>query len=266
MTLWTKEEALSELNKLIEEIEELKNKEAFLKEHTNWWARTLTFLEEVFGPYSRYYLTFASFTWKETGSFIIGPKDLSGFMNPQKAIEEKDHIAYIRQLDSAEGILEAALDHLKRADDIATIYEGKDTAQESSAIIRIINIAERKLRKVIRQKPSTEKEIQEAFENLLIGTDILYSREKESIEYSSKTYIPDFTIDKIDLVIEIKFCVKEDREKKIIAEINDDILAYQTEYSNLFFIVYDLGFIRDVDRFIDSFQKHQNVIVKVIKH
>ena len=75
-----------------------------------------------------------------------------------------------------------------------SVYEGKDTAPESSAIIRIINIAEQKLRKAIRDRPSGEKEIQDAFENLLIGADIPYSRETESIEYSSKTYTPDFSV------------------------------------------------------------------------
>jgi len=66
--------------------------------------------------------------------------------------------------------------------------------------------------------------------------------------------------------MDIKLCVRVRREKEIIAEINDDILAYQTKYGNLFFIVYDVGFIRDIDRFIDAFEKNQNVIVKVIKH
>lgn len=112
------------------------------------------------------------------------------------------------------------------------------------------------MRKVIREIPSKEKQIQDAFENLLIGADIPYSREKESIEYSSKTYVPDFTIQKIDLAVDVKLCSKEGREKEIIAEINEDILAYQTKYGNLFFIVYDLGFIRDVDRFTGAFEKN----------
>ncbi len=161
--------------------------------------------------------------------------------------------------------MQAASDHLKRTD-IISVYQGKDTVPESSAIIRIINITERKLRKTIRKKPTCEKEIQDAFENLLIGADIPYSREIEHIEYSSKAYIPDFTIQKIDLAMDIKLCARVGREKEIIAEINDDILVYQTKYGNLFFIVYDVGFIRDIDRFIDAFEKNQNVIVKVVKH
>mgnify|MGYP000279967317 CR=1 FL=1 len=266
MAGWTKETALSELETLIEEISNLTAQNRYSADHIRWVARTLAFLEEIFGRNSRYYLTFASFTWSETGSFIIGgPADPEGSWNPQVAIEKRHQSAYLRQLESAKGLLQAASEHLKRAD-LVTVYEGKDTPPESSVILKVINIAERKLRKVIRSTPSREKEIQDAFENLLIGADIPYSRETERIEYSAKTYTPDFTMQKIDLAIEIKLCSKEGREKEIIAEINDDILAYQTKFGNLFFVVYDLGFIRDIDRFIDVFEKNENIIVKVIKH
>jgi len=133
-------------------------------------------------------------------------------------------------------------------------------------ILKLINIAERKLRKVIREKPSQEKEVQDAFESLLIGLDVPYSRETERIEYSSKSYVPDFVIDRIDLAIEIKLCARNGREKEVISEINDDILAYQTKRSNLFFIVYDIGYIRDVDRFMSSFEQNDKVIVRIVKH
>jgi hypothetical protein len=159
----------------------------------------------------------------------------------------------------------AAKDHLKRTD-IASVYDGKNTAPESSEIFKIMNLAEYGLRKVIRNRPGSEKEVQDAFESLLVGAGVPYSRDTVSIQYSSKTYKPDFTIDKIDLAVEIKFCDKADREKAMIAEINDDILAYQTKYGNLLFVVYDTGYIRDMDRFKNEFEKNQNVIVKVVKH
>jgi len=162
-------------------------------------------------------------------------------------------------------MLLGAKDYLKKHN-ISEVYEGKDTPPESSAILKVINIAERKLRKVIRDVPKEEKNIQDAFENLLIGGDIPYSREAETIEYSSKKYIPDFTISQIDLAIEVKFCARNRREKEIISEINDDILAYQKKFGNILFVVYDTGFIRDIDKFIDTFEENQNVVVRVIKH
>jgi len=180
-------------------------------------------------------------------------------------MEKRDHQAYLEQLQASKGLLQAASDHLGRTD-LSSVYEGKNTAPESSAILKVINLAEHKLRKVIRGTPSEEKEIQNAFENLMIGADVPYSRETESIEYSSKTYTPDFTVQKIDLAIEMKLCAREGREKEIIAEINDDILAYQTKYGNILFIIYDTGFIRDVDRFTGAFEENDNVVIRVVKH
>ena len=52
----------------------------------------------------------------------------------------------------------------------------------------------------------------------------------------------------------------------MIAEINDDILAYSTEYGNLIFAIYDVGSIRDVDRFASQFEQHDGVLVRVVKH
>ena len=104
------------------------------------------------------------------------------------------------------------------------------------------------------------------FENLLIGADIPYSREVDSIEYSSKTYTPDFSVQKADLAIEVKLCNRSGREKEIIAEINDDILAYKTKYGNIIFVIYDLGLIRDTERFIKNFEEQEGVFIKVVKH
>ena len=266
MSGWTKERALRELRALIRKIDMLLTKRRNSSEHIRWVARCFAFLEEIFGRNSRYYLSFASFTWSETGTVIVGgPHDPEGSRDPQAALERKHQTVYLKQLESARGLLEAAADHLKRAG-LDTVYEGKDTAPESSLILRVMNIAERGLRKAMRKKPTREKEIQDAFETLLIGAKIPYSREKERIEYSSKTYTPDFTVRKIDLAIDIKLCSKGSREREIIKEINDYILAYGTEFGNLIFVVYDLGFIRDIDNFKYEFEKKQNVFVVVVKH
>ena len=101
---------------------------------------------------------------------------------------------------------------------------------------------------------------------MLIGATIPYGREVDKIEYSSKTYTPDFSLQKINLAVEVKLCSRAEREKELPKEINDDILAYQTKYQNLLFVIYDLGYIRDQDRFSGSFEEHQNVTIRVIKH
>jgi hypothetical protein len=56
------------------------------------------------------------------------------------------------------------------------------------------------------------------------------------------------------------------KEKAIISEINDDIIAYKTKYSNLIFVVYDIGIIRDQDLFRSGLEASENVVVKVVKH
>jgi hypothetical protein len=263
---WTKKTALTELNKLLEEVTTLKNCARLSEEHTRWIMKTTTFLKEVFGEDSDYFGNFTALSWKHEGQAIIGgPERPRESMNPQLGIERINNEAYQRQLQTAKGILSASKDELERKG-LQSIYKGKDTKPEASMLVKVLNLAEHKLRKVIRNKPVKEVEVQEAFENLLVGADVTYSREADSIEYSTKTYRPDFTIVKADLAIDIKLCTGDDREKDIIAEINDDILAYQTKYGNVLFVVYDVGIIRDIERFVGNFEDHEGVIVKVVKH
>lgn len=142
----------------------------------------------------------------------------------------------------------------------------KNTPREASDILKVLNLVERKLRTVVREVPQREQQVQDAMENLLLGADIDYSRETDSIEYSSKTYTPDFSLPRIDLTLEMKLSNRAEREKEIIAEVNDDILAYKTKYGNILFVVYDVGFIRDIERFARQFEQHEGVLVRVIKH
>lgn len=266
MPTWTTETAISELEKLIGEIPALKRVRRHSAEHIRWQTKTMGFLEDVFGADSRYFMTFAHIPWGKSSSFIVGgPGDPQGVLNPAAAIERKHQEAYLQQLDSAKGLLQAALEDLQ-AKGIEEVYEGKDSAPESSAILRILQLVDRKWRKAVRHTPTSEREVQDVLENLLIGADVEYSRETSSIEYSSKTYTPDFTFQKLDLVLEVKLCSKPEREKKLIPEINDDILAYGTEFGNQIFAVYDLGHIRDVDRFSSHFEDHEGVLVRVVKH
>jgi hypothetical protein len=253
---WTREEALETLKKLADEAERLRASEAFSTEHTLWMTQCYDTLEDIFGPASRYFLTFAEFRWHETSSFT--------FRYEHERVA-KHHAAFLRDLGSAKGLLLGAINYLSKRE-LSDIYSAKDTGPETSLILKVLHLAEQKLRKVIRDKPEKERQIQDAFENLLIGADIPYGREVDSIEYSSKTYTPDFSLKKINLAVEIKLCNREEREKELPAEINDDILAYSTKYQNLLFIIYDLGHIRDKDKFCSSFEKHDNVTVRVVKH
>jgi hypothetical protein len=259
MPQWTQVAAMSELNLLIVQIDELPACGRYSAEHTRWLARTQRFLEDVFGHGSVYYLTFLTFHWSATGTFLAGPLSMHAVM------KEHHHQAFVEQLESAKGLLWAARDELQRAG-IDSVYRANDTGHQSTAILRILDLIERKLRKTIRTKPERERNVHDSIENLLNVADIEYAREAESIQYSSKTYIPDFAFKKLDLVLEVKLCSHDRREKEMIAEINDDILAYRTKFGNLVFVVYDLGLIRDQERFADEFEKQEGVIVRIIKH
>jgi hypothetical protein len=258
---WTKDDALVALKRFIAQIDLLKSSRRYSAEHTQWLFGSRRLLEDVFGASSPYSVSFGQLTWQQSPPFIIPP----GHLNPQAGIDRVHHQAYLNQLDTAKGILGAAHDELESSD-LDEVYKGKDSAPESSAILRILHLAEHKLRKAIRTPPGREKEVQDAFETLLIGAEIDYSRETDSIEYSSKTYTPDFTFTRLDVALEVKFCSRSDREKEIIAEINDDILAYSQKYGNLVFVIYDTGFIRDIDRFARHFEEREGVMIRVVKH
>lgn len=137
-----------------------------------------------------------------------------------------------------------------------------DTEERIQAIIDLIEIT---LRPSIYDDPDKEKEIQNALETIFRARSHPYRREKIRIPYSSKTFVPDFTFDSLSLVVEVKLCNREDREKAIIDEVNADILAYQTKYKTLIFVVYDLGFIRDVAQFKSDIEKNPEVYAIVIK-
>ena len=259
MAKWTTNSALEELDALITEIGNLREVQRFSAPHTRWTARTLGLLDDVFGPASRYFLTLAGFHWSDTGSFVTQNPDI------QSVIERRHHEAYLRQLDSAKGLLQAAADELRRSS-MDEVYRAKDTAPESSAIVKVLNLVEQKLRKVIRNPPEAERQVQDALEGLLVACDLDYHREVEAIPYSSKSYIPDFTLPRLDLAIDLKLCAKMDHEKALIAQINDDILAYRTKYGNVLFVVYDLGIIRDINRFASQFEGHDGILVRVVKH
>ena len=264
---WTKDEALAQFERFLEQASDLSGSLPFSESHTSWLLRTTDFLSEVFGEDSSYFRNFRNVPWGTHPSAIIGgPARPDESWDPQIGIERVKRESFARHLATARGVLQAAQEKLAREGDVEALYESKDTAPEASLLIKTINLAERKLRKVLRAPPANEKALQEAFENLLIGADIPYARETKRIEYSSKTYTPDFTVDRADLAIELKVCLDAGREKALPSEINDDILAYSREYGNLLFVVYDTGNIRDVDRFVSHFEEQDSVVVRVVKH
>jgi hypothetical protein len=119
------------------------------------------------------------------------------------------------------------------------------------------------LRKNVKKRPVEEKEIQDVIEIMLNSKGYVFERGKVRIGYSSKEFIPDFTFEDLNAVLEVKFCKTDTKEKDIIDEINADIPAYTTKYNNVTFLVYDLGIIRDIDLFGEDIEKN-NPRIKVL--
>lgn len=256
---WTKRAAIAELKSLIEDARAVASQGRSSPEFTKWYLRASNSLEEIFGGSSNLALAFASLPFHETGTIFTRAFNIQG------ALDQRHHKAFCEDLDRSIGVFEAGLHELSRKS-ISEVYHGKNTPKESSTLIRVLSLVEHKLRKTIRDTPKKEKQIQDAIENLLIGADIPYQREHPHIAYSSKKYVPDFSFDRIDLALEVKLCAKGGREKEMIAEMNDDIMAYKTMFGNIAFVIYDVGMIRDVEKFTSEFSQRDDVLIRVVKH
>jgi hypothetical protein len=137
------------------------------------------------------------------------------------------------------------------------------TAEKESDAVADLILA--KLRPAMFKDPDDEDDVQDAMEIIFNARGIDYRREKVTIEYSSKQFVPDFTIESLNLAVEAKLCKSASKEKAIVDEINADIPAYQTRYARMIFVVYDLGFIRDVDKFKSGIEGNPGVRLLVIK-
>lgn len=130
---------------------------------------------------------------------------------------------------------------------------------------RIIDLIEAQLRPSIYKDPQHEREVQDALETIFRVRGLDYRREMDTVPYSTKRYIPDFTFNVIGLAVEVKLCKGSNREKPMIDEINSDIIGYADRYDRVVFVIYDLGFIRDTAQFRADIEKNPNVHVLIIK-
>ncbi len=133
------------------------------------------------------------------------------------------------------------------------------------------NFLRAKLRKAVLVSPEKEVEVQNAVEQLLIGRGLEkgvdYGRETGRVKVSIKEVVPDFVFYKIDMALEVKLSKSPAKSKEIVDEINADIASYSQKYSSLFFIVYDLGTIRDEDEFKQGLVGVADAVsVAIIKH
>ncbi len=134
----------------------------------------------------------------------------------------------------------------------------------------ILNFLKSNLRKAIHATPEEERDVQNAIETLIIGKGmqkgLAYDRETGRVKHAGKESVPDFVFKNEQMVLEVKFCNRAGKLSTIIDEMNADIVAYSTVYERVWFLVYDMGFVRDEDEIIQGLQAAEHVKCVVVKH
>ncbi|HRB12592.1 MAG TPA: hypothetical protein PKU70_06240 [Vicinamibacteria bacterium] len=132
-----------------------------------------------------------------------------------------------------------------------------------AGVLKIVNLLKRRLPRAFRGKPETDLDVRNGFETLLAGAEIAYERQGEST--SEDSCAPDFTFPDLQAALKLKLCDQPEREVEIAAEINREISGCRARYRQVVFGVFDLGFIREPDRFCGAFSAHEGVWVRVLK-
>lgn len=148
---------------------------------------------------------------------------------------------------------------------------GRDTGDHVSRdgrdALDLENAIERSLRPSFRSAPpGSEKDVQDAVENILNAVGVLFVRDKDVVVTGPRASRPDFTFEGLDLALEVKLAKEGHSASKIQEEINADITAYKQRWRRLLFVVYDLGIIDDPVRLVRENQRLFGVTVVVIKH
>ena len=127
-----------------------------------------------------------------------------------------------------------------------------------------------RLRSAILRPPERERDVQDALEQLLIGRGLMkgqdYDREVGRVKVATKEVVPDFIFLKLNMALEVKLISDQRRSKEVVDEINADIMGYSKAYRQIFFVVYDLGFIRDEAEFRRDLEHDDKISVLIVKN
>jgi hypothetical protein len=126
------------------------------------------------------------------------------------------------------------------------------------------------LRSAVFAIPEMETEIQNSIESLIVGRGMAkgtdYDRETGRVKVSGKESVPDFVFPNLKLFLEVKLSKSSDKLRAIVDEINADIRAYGKRHERQFYVVYDLGTIRNEAEFKHGLEDAPGVSVVVVKH
>lgn len=166
-------------------------------------------------------------------------------------------------------VKQALLSYIQEAKELVENPEDLRKVIAKTDFIEIVKDIEKNFRKIVKSDPESERDVQDYLETFLDVKEYDFLREKENIEFSEKTFFPDFTQKKLSIAIEVKYLDKKVKVKQIIDEMSADITPYSKKWKNILFLVYDKGGnIRDVDAYVKDFNQDGDVIRRciVIKH
>ena len=186
----------------------------------------------------------------------VVPQNLDPFQNFFENIYGISPIGTVLDsVDQAIGVYEQAFE-----DSDLLNFNSTDALDVGTAIDRALRPSFR------RSPPNKESEVQDAVENILNAIGVDFVRDREVAPTGLKASRPDFTVESMNLALEIKLA-KEDRGASIIQEeMNADITAYKTKWKRLMFVIYDLGVIDDPHRMRHENQRLFGVSVLIVKH
>jgi 7-cyano-7-deazaguanine synthase in queuosine biosynthesis len=135
---------------------------------------------------------------------------------------------------------------------------------------KISRILTRSLRIAFQtEKPNKEIRLHEAAQAVFAAAGERLNRESPMLSYSLVRVVPDFSggfdYDK-HLFLEFKLVSNRQRLNQTVKEINASITSYRAQGAYVLFVVYDCNdYIADDERFVEDFERHENIKAIVIR-
>lgn len=135
---------------------------------------------------------------------------------------------------------------------------------------KLIDILNKSLPQIFQsEKPTSEKQLQEAAEGVLSGAGERLRREAPTLSYSSVRTTPDFSrssdFDNM-LFIEFKLLKSRQQLNRMITEITSRVTIYREQGAYVLFVVYDNDrFITNDDQFRSDLEKYDRIKARVLR-